>query len=67
LLYGRETWTVKARGARRITAAEMTYMRRKAGCTWTDYKKMHKFAKELENNTNFWKNYCNTREVGYNM
>jgi hypothetical protein len=26
LLYGSETWTVKARDARRITAAEMKYM-----------------------------------------
>jgi len=39
LLYGSETWTVKARDARRILAAEMKYMRRKAGYTWTDYKK----------------------------
>ena len=27
LLHGSETWTVKARDARRITAAEMKYMR----------------------------------------
>jgi hypothetical protein len=33
-----ETWTITARGARRITAAEMKYMRRTAGYTWTDYK-----------------------------
>jgi len=31
LLYGSETWTIKAREARRITAAEMKYMRRTAG------------------------------------
>jgi hypothetical protein len=31
LLYGSETWTVKARDARRITAAAMIYMRRTAG------------------------------------
>jgi hypothetical protein len=30
-LYGSETWTVKARNVRRITAAEMKYMRRTAG------------------------------------
>jgi len=36
LLYGSETWTVKARDARRITAAETKYMRITAGCTWTD-------------------------------
>jgi hypothetical protein len=34
LLYGGETWTVKARDARRITAAEMKYMRRTEGYTW---------------------------------
>ena len=34
LLYGSETWTVKASDARRITAAEMKYMRRTAGYTW---------------------------------
>jgi hypothetical protein len=31
LLYGSETWTIKARDARRITPAEMKYMRRTAG------------------------------------
>jgi hypothetical protein len=36
LLYGSETWTIKARDARRITAAEMRYMRRTAGYIWTD-------------------------------
>jgi hypothetical protein len=29
---------VKAKNARRITEAEMKYMSRKAGYTWTDYK-----------------------------
>ena len=29
---------VKARDARRITAAEMKYVRRTAGYTWIDYK-----------------------------
>jgi hypothetical protein len=38
LLYGSETWTVKARDARRITAAQMKCMRRTAGYTWADYK-----------------------------
>ena len=33
LLYGSETWTIKARDARRITAAGMKYMRRTAGYT----------------------------------
>jgi hypothetical protein len=36
LLYGSETWTIKARDTRRITAADMKYMRRKAGYIWTD-------------------------------
>jgi hypothetical protein len=30
LLYGSETWTIKASDARRITAAEVKYMRRTA-------------------------------------
>ena len=33
LLYGSETWTIKARDARRITAAQTKYMRRTAGYT----------------------------------
>jgi hypothetical protein len=31
LLYGNENWTIKARDARRITAAEMKHMRITAG------------------------------------
>jgi len=38
LFYGSETWTVKASDARRITAAEMKYMRRTAGYTWIDHR-----------------------------
>ena len=48
LLYGSETWTIKGRDARRITAAEMKYMRRTAGYTWTDYKTNAQIAKELK-------------------
>jgi len=48
LLYGSETWTVKARDARRITAAEMKYTRRTAGYTWKDYKTNAQIAKELK-------------------
>jgi len=48
LLYGSETWTIKARDARRITAAEMKYMRRTTGYTWADYKTNSHIAKELE-------------------
>jgi len=48
LLNGSETWTFKARDARRITAADMKYMRRRAGYTWTDYKTNTQIAKELK-------------------
>jgi len=48
LLYGSETWTIKARDARRITAAQMKYMRRTAGYIWTDYKTNAQIAKELK-------------------
>jgi len=47
LLYGSETWTIKARDARRITAAEMKYTRRTAGYTWADYKN-EQIAKDLK-------------------
>ena len=46
LLYGSETWTVKARDGRRITAAEIKYMRRTAGYIWTDYRTNKKIAKK---------------------
>jgi hypothetical protein len=36
LLYGSEKWIIKARDARRITAAEMKYMRKTAGYIWAD-------------------------------
>jgi Holliday junction resolvase RusA-like endonuclease len=48
LLYGSETWTIKARDPSRITAAEMKYMRRTAGYIWTDYKSNIQIAKELK-------------------
>jgi len=48
LLYGSETWTIKASDARRITAAEMKYMRRIVGYTWVDYKTNPQTAKELK-------------------
>jgi hypothetical protein len=48
LLYGSETWTIEVRDARRITAAEMKYMRSTAGYTWTDYKTNTQVAKELK-------------------
>jgi len=48
VLYGSETWTTKARDARRITAAEMKYMRITAGYNWTDYKTNTQIAKDLK-------------------
>jgi ABC-type ATPase involved in cell division len=48
LLYGSENCIIKARDARRITAAEMKYMRRTAGYIWTDYKINAQIAKELK-------------------
>jgi len=48
LLYDRETWPIKARDARRMTAAGMKYMRRAAGHTWRDYKTYTQITKELK-------------------
>ena len=48
MLYGSETWIIKARDARRITAAEIKYMRRTAGYTWTDYKTNAQITKEFK-------------------
>jgi hypothetical protein len=48
LLYCSETWTIKARDARRITAAEMKYMRITAEYTWEDYKTNTQITKELK-------------------
>jgi hypothetical protein len=39
LFYGSENWTTEARDERRITAAEMNYMRRAARYSWTDHKR----------------------------
>jgi hypothetical protein len=38
LLYGSESWTIKARDARRLTSAEIKCVRRTAGYTCTDHK-----------------------------
>ena len=48
LLCGSETWTVKAGDGRRITAAEMKYMRITAGYTRTNCKTNTQTAKELK-------------------
>jgi len=47
LLYSSENWTTVAQEARRITPAEIKYMRKTAGYTWTDYKTNTEIAKEL--------------------
>jgi hypothetical protein len=52
LLYGSET--IKARVARRITAAEMENMRRTEGYTWAGYK-TNTNCKGVKNNTSFGK------------
>ena len=54
LLYGSETWTIKARDARRIIAAKMKYMRT-AGYTLTDYKTNTQLTKELKITPIFYK------------
>jgi hypothetical protein len=48
VLYGSEVWTIKVRDARRITAAEMKYMRRTAGYIWTNYRTNTQIAKEFK-------------------
>jgi hypothetical protein len=47
LLYGRETWTFKAKDTRRITAAEMKLMRT-TGYTPACYKTNTQIAKDLK-------------------
>jgi hypothetical protein len=47
LLHGSVNWYIKARDANRITAAEMKYMRRRAGHTCTDHKTNTDIAKVL--------------------
>jgi len=46
LLYGSENWTIKARNARRITAAEIKRVRKTAEYAWTDYKTNTEIAKK---------------------
>jgi hypothetical protein len=47
LLYGSETWTIKARNSTKMSVAEK-YIRRTAGYTWTDDKTNTQIAKELK-------------------
>jgi hypothetical protein len=46
LLQDSENWTIKTRDARRITAAEVKYMRKTAGYTLTDHKANKEITKE---------------------
>jgi len=48
LLYGSDTWTIKAKDSRRITAAGMKYVRRTAGYICTDYKTNAQISNELK-------------------
>jgi len=52
-LYGSETGAVKASDPRRITAAEMKYMRRTAGYTWDRLQYKCTNCKVFKNNTDF--------------
>jgi len=47
LLYSGENCSIKARNARRITAAEVKYVRNTAGYTWADCKANIEIAKEI--------------------
>jgi hypothetical protein len=62
LLYGSETWTIKTSDARRITAVDMKYMRRRSGYTWTDYETNAQIAKGFKNNTNFGNKFTGIQE-----
>jgi len=66
LLYGRETWNIKARNAKRITAAEMKYMRKTAGYSFTGYKTNTEIA-EVLNITPELAKYGNRVEIGCNL
>jgi hypothetical protein len=48
-------WTIKTRDARRITAAEIKYVRRTAEYTWTDYETNAQIATELKITPNLGK------------
>jgi hypothetical protein len=66
LLYGSQNWVIQAGDTRRITAGGMKYIRKTAGCIWTDYKTNTEIAVEL-NITPVWTIYRNTVESGCNM
>jgi hypothetical protein len=45
VVFGCEKWTIKARDARKVTAAEMKYKRKTAGFTCTDHKQTRRLQK----------------------
>jgi len=47
LLYSSKNWTTVPQEARIIIAAEIKYMRKTGGYTWTDYKTNREIAKKL--------------------
>jgi hypothetical protein len=53
LLYGSETWTVKASDPGRITAAEMKCVRRTAGYTWDRLQNRRTNCEGFKNDNNF--------------
>jgi hypothetical protein len=55
LLYDTETWAIKARDARRISAAEMKYMRKNSRVNLDRLKNKHTNCKRVKNNSNFGK------------
>ena len=59
-LYVSENWTITARDARRIIAAEMKYIRITAGLIWTHYKTNTEIANELNIYFLIWKKYKTT-------
>jgi hypothetical protein len=65
LLYSRENWKIKARNARRITAAEMKCMGTITGHTRTDYRTKH--TPEITYEPQFWTKYRTTEGTGCNI
>jgi hypothetical protein len=56
LLYGSENWTIKARDATRIIAAEVKCMRGTAGYTWDSSQDKYRHCKGIKYNPSFRQN-----------
>jgi hypothetical protein len=67
LLYSCQIWAIKAGDTRKITAAEMKYMRKVAGYVWADNKQTNTEIAEELNITPVWTKYVNTVESGCSM